>query len=172
MPRSEAAVPTVSPASRAVIRYRDSAHCIAWVGNIELVLSREAPTSAVMRTIVAELDGLSKSCGGGTGALLVVNSDCPPPDEAARNVIRAELARTSMLAAAQVVEGTGFRGAAMRAVLSVLQLALRPPFPMQITGNLNEGASWLCKELAARAGRAPDATSVIQAVRECQAGRG
>jgi hypothetical protein len=158
-----------SSSQQPVVRYRDGAHCIAWVGNVELILSREAPTSQVMRTIVAELDSLAKVCREGTGALLIVNSDCPPPDEAARSYIRAELARSSMLAAVQVVEGTGFRGAAMRAVLSVLQLALRPPFPMHITGNLDEGARFLCDELKSRAKVAPNAAHLVHTVRALQA---
>jgi len=150
-------------------RYHDDAHCIAWVGNVQLILSREAPTSAVMRTIIRELEALSKNCGGGTGALLVINSDCKPPSEEARTYIRTELANSSMVAAAQVVEGTGFRGAAMRAVLSVLQLASRTRYPMEIFSGVDEGARWLCGELRTRLGRAPEPLALLTAVKECQA---
>jgi hypothetical protein len=154
---------------RAVVRYTDGVHCIAWVENVQLILSCDAPTSAVMRTIIAELDALARTCRTRTGALLVINSSCPPPTEEARSYIRAELARSSMVAAAQVVEGTGFRGAAMRAVLSVLQLALRAPYPMMISSTVEEGASWLCKELQTRVGIAPTAANLVLGVRECQA---
>ncbi len=149
-------------------RYQDDAHCIAWLGNIEIILSREAPTSAIMRTIIRELEALSKDCGGGTGALLVINSDCKPPSEEARAYIRTELANSSMVAASQVVEGTGFRGAAMRAVLSVLQLASRAPYPMEIFSGVDEGARWLCTELRTRLGRAPEPLTLITAVRGLQ----
>ncbi|HEX2730007.1 MAG TPA: hypothetical protein VHM70_00320 [Polyangiaceae bacterium] len=153
-------------AAKVVVRYRDAAHCIAWIGNVELILSREAPSSAVMRTIIAELDALSKSCGCKTGAMVVINADCPPPDEAARNYIRTELARSSMVAAAQVVEGTGFRGAAMRAVLSMLQLTLKARYRMLIASNVDEAALWLSDELNSRVGRAPSASRIVNACRE------
>jgi len=150
-------------------RYQDDAHCIAWVGNVQLVLSREAPTSAIMRKIIAELEELSKDCGGGTGTLLVINSDCKPPSDEARTYIRTELANSSMVAAAQVVEGTGFRGAAMRAVLSVLQLASRTRYPMEIFSGVDEGARWLCSELRTRLGRAPEPLLLVNAVRTLRA---
>jgi hypothetical protein len=150
-------------------RYHDDAHCIAWVGNVQIILSKEAPTSAFMRTIIRELDALSKDCGGGTGALLVINSDCKPPSEEARTYIRNELANSSMVAAGQVVEGTGFRGAAMRAVLSVMQLAARTRYPMEIFSGVEEGAHWLSSELRTRLKRAPDAASLVAAVRALQA---
>jgi hypothetical protein len=134
-----------------------------------VIISRDAPSFTVMKTIVAELEGLAKQCGTRTGALLIVSSTCPPPSEEARSYIRTELARSSMVAAAQVVEGTGFRGAAMRAVLSVLQLALRAPYPMTIFSGVDEATLWLCKELQTRAGRAPNAANFAAAIRECQA---
>ena len=150
------------------MRYHDEAHAIAWVGNVQIILSREAPTSAVMRTLIRELEELSKDCGGGTGALLVIDSDCKPPSEEARAYIREELAKSSMAAAAQVVQGTGFRGAAMRAVLSVLQLASRTRYPMMIFSGVEEGAQWLCDELRSRLGQAPEPTAVLAMVRELQ----
>lgn len=150
-------------------RFHDDAHCIAWFGNVQIILSKEAPSSAIMRTIIRELDALSKDCGGGTGALLVINSDCKPPSEEARTYIRTELANSSMVAAAQVVEGTGFRGAAMRAVLSVLQLAARTRYPMEIFSSVEEGTRWLCSELRTRLKRAPEPSALIAAVRALQA---
>jgi hypothetical protein len=57
--------------------------------------------------------------GVATGTLLVIRSDVRPPDEEARKYIQKELASSSMVAAAQVVEGIGFRGAAMRSVLTM-----------------------------------------------------
>ena len=67
-----------------------------------------------------------------------------------------------------MVEGTGFRGAAMRAVLSVLQLASRPPYPMEIFSGVDEGSRWLCTELRTRLGRAPEPLTLITAVRGLQ----
>ena len=167
------APPAVARPSAPFVRtvpehYRNEAHCIAWSGNVQVILSLEPPTSEVMRKIISGLEALAARCACSTGALLVINSDCPPPNEEARRYIRAELARSSMVAAAQIVEGTGFRGAAMRAVLSMVQLASRAPYPMAVFGNVPEGASWLTAELAKRAGIAPDPADVVKAVIECR----
>jgi len=132
-----------------------------------MIVSLEPPTSEVMRKIVGGLEALATRCRCGTGALLIINSDCAPPSEEARRYIKAELARSSMVAAAQVVEGTGFRGAAMRAVLSMLQLASRAPYPMAVFSEVPEAATWLTAELKKRAGRAPEAADVVTAARDC-----
>jgi len=151
-----------------VEHYRDAAHCIAWSGNVQMIVSLEPPTNEVMQKIIGGLDALSARCRCGTGSLVVINSDCPPPSDEARRYIKAELARSSMVAAAQVVEGTGFRGAAMRAVLSMLQLASRASYPMSVFSGVPEGAAWLCTELNKRIGRAPEAGDVVSAVNECR----
>ncbi len=154
---------------RVMMRHEEDAHRIAWFGNVQMIFSREAPTPAMMRRIILELDGLAKQCGCATGALLVIDSSCSPPSDEARTYIRTELARSSMRAAAQVVEGTGFRGAAMRAVLSVIQLASRPPYPMSIFSRVDEGVTWLCGELETRVGTAPSRQNLAAAAREVQA---
>ncbi len=151
--------------TKAIDRFNDGAHTIAWFENVEIIVSREAPTHEVMQHIVSELENLSKASGQRTGALLIVSSDCSPPSDEARKYIRQGLAGSSMVAAAQVVEGTGFRGAAMRAVLSLLQLAARPSYPMGVFSSIEEGATWLAGEVRKRAGTAPEATALAHAAR-------
>jgi hypothetical protein len=121
-----------------------------------------------MRTIISELDTLGKACRLGTGHLLVIRSDVPPPSDEVRAYIKRELSRSSMLAAAQVVEGTGFRGAAMRSVLTMIQLAIRPRYSMKIFDNVKTGATWLAEELEERAGAAPHGELLAQAASDLQ----
>jgi hypothetical protein len=151
------------------IRHVDPEQCLAWCGNVQILLSLQPPSPDFMRTIVSELDALGKQCRLGTGCLLVIRSDVPPPNEEARAYIKRELSRSSMLAAAQVVEGTGFRGAAMRSVLTMIQLAIRPPYAMKIFDSVKTGAVWLAAELELRAGAAPHGELLAQAVSELQA---
>jgi len=146
----------LSNSPRVTVRHVDFEQCLVWFGNVEIILSLKPPTLDFMRKIISELEALAKQCGRGTGALLVIRSDVDPPTEEARTYIRQELAKSSMLAAAQVVEGKGFRGAAMRSVLTMLQLASRAPYPMKIFDGVPIGARWLAMELRKRAGDAPD----------------
>lgn len=138
------------------VRYRDADHCIGWLANVQLILSRQPPTSEFMRRIISELNALANDLRCGTGALLIIRAGMRPPSEEARRFIQAELARSAMLGAAQVVEGSGFTAAAMRAALSMLQLVARPPYPMKVFSDIPQASGWLCQELAERAHRNPD----------------
>jgi hypothetical protein len=71
-----------------------------------------------------------------------------------------------MVAAAQVVEGTGFRAAAVRSALTLIEMALRPPYAMKIFSDASSGARWLSSELEATAAYAPDAGQLIKVVHE------
>jgi serine/threonine protein kinase len=158
-----------SPRVETVIRHLEAEQCLAWYSNVEIVLSLAQPTYAFMQRIVAEFDGLSKRVGGNAGVLLIIKADANPPDEEARSYIKRELARSTMRAAAQVVEGKGFRGAAVRSALTMIQLAIRPPFPMKIFGEVSDGALWLVGELREKTGTAPDAGQLTKAALELRA---
>ena len=149
---------------RPIIRHMDEEHCLAWFGNIQIILSREPPSGAFMRKIVEGLADLSSNVRTGTGALLVIRSDVQPPTEEARDYIKTELARSSMRAAAQVVEGTGFRGAAMRAVLTTLQMLARPPYPMKVFDRAEPASHWLVDELRRAVGDAPMGSDLAREV--------
>jgi hypothetical protein len=152
-----------------VERYRDDAHCLVWCHNVQIILSREPPSLEFMRRIVHELHNLARTTSRDTGALLVIRSDCRPPSEEAREYIREGLARARMVAAAQVVTGTGFQGAAMRAALSMIQLITRPKYPMKVFADLTTASTWLALEVRNRAGVAPSADSLAQVAADAYA---
>jgi hypothetical protein len=158
--------PARSGGTEAEVRHIDTSQCLAWYGNVQIILSLEPPTFEFMRKIVAELDSLAKKVQCGTGALLIIRSNVSPPTEEARAYIKQELSRSSMLAAAQVVEGTGFRGAAMRSVLTMLQLASRAPYPMKVFDDVEPGARWLAAEMRKRAGDGPDGIRLTRVANE------
>jgi hypothetical protein len=155
----------------ASIRYTSREHLIAWHGNVQIILSNEPPTLEAMTEMVSQLERLDKTCEGGTGCLLVIRAEVAPPCEATRRYIRTALGESKMLAAAQVVLGTGFRGAAMRSVLSVLQLLMRPRFSMRIFGDIDTAADWLTLTLVASGATATlPAASLSRSVRELSVG--
>jgi hypothetical protein len=168
MQRSEgrkATVPKVADL-RTSIRYFDNQHCIAWHGSIQIVLSTVAPSMPVMAEIAEQLEKLGAQCRGGTGCLLIISSDASPPDDEGRKFIRIILERSSMLATAQVVLGTGFRGAAMRSVLSLLQMAIRPKYAMRIFGDVRVGGEWLTEVLQAKTTGTLPAESLVDTALE------
>jgi hypothetical protein len=131
----------------ATLRYFGRDHCIAWHGNVQLIVSNEPPTLQSMALMANELDALAARCKAEIGCLLIIHANVSPPDERVRSFIKAKLERSAIAAAAQVVLGKGFRGAAMRSMLSLLQIAIRPKYAMRICGTSNEGCDWLVKVL-------------------------
>jgi hypothetical protein len=156
---------------RASVRYCSHHHLIAWHGNVQIILSNEPPTLQAMTEMIRQLERLDETCRGGTGCLLVIRAEVAPPSEEGRRYIRTALGQSKMLAAAQVVLGTGFRGAAMRSVLSVLQLLMRPRFPMRIFGDTATAADWLTFSLVASGATSTlSAESLSRSVRELSVG--
>jgi hypothetical protein len=146
-------------------RYRDDSHCLLWHENVQLILSRAAPSLPFMGRIVAELEELAVACKSRTGALLIIRDDVRPPAEDARRYIAAELRRSSMAVAAQVVLGTGFAGASMRSILTLIQTLSRPGYPMKVFAEPGAGAMWLSQELSKRADRSPSAADLARLAR-------
>jgi hypothetical protein len=145
------------------IHYADVAQCLAWYGNVQIILSLAPPNRQFMRRIIDGLAALERHTRQRPAALLIIRADVAPPDDEARTYIRDELRRSTMVAAAQVVEGTGFRGATMRSVLSMIQLAVRPPFPMRVFSEIANGCAWLAGELQPYGGVAPEAAALTHA---------
>jgi hypothetical protein len=113
-----------------------------------------------MATMADELEALADRCGAEIGCLLIIHAKAAPPDENVRKFIKMKLERSAIAAAAQVVMGTGFRGAAMRSMLSLLQIAIRPTFAMQIFGDPHRGSDWLVKTLRNRGLQTPTAEAL------------
>lgn len=107
--------------------------------------------------IADNLQSLAATCRTGIGCILIIHSEVSPPDEEVRRFIKLKLERASMLVVAQVVLGTGFRGAAMRSMLSLLQLMLRPTFAMRIFGSVGTAADWVAQALEAHGLTPPSA---------------
>lgn len=129
------------------IYYTEPGQCVAWYRNVQLILSLQPPNRSLMRQLVDGLSALERTTRQRPGTLLIIRGDVKPPEEEVRDLIRTELMRSRMSAAAQVVEGSGFRGAAIRSALSMIQLAMRSPFPMRVFGDLATACDWLTVEL-------------------------
>jgi len=70
------------------------------------------------------------------------------------------------LAAATVVEGTGFRAAAVRTALASMFLIARPSFPHKVFGDLMESAEWLIATAERAATMHASSDDIVRAVAE------
>jgi hypothetical protein len=78
----------------------------------------------------------------GVGVLTVFSADVTLPHESVRHAMQEAYARVSphLLGLTFCVEGTDFRGAALRAALAGVKLALRASYPVQIVSELGQAA--------------------------------
>jgi hypothetical protein len=86
---------------------------------------------------------------GGLGCMVIVPAGAKPPPDAQRKAIDGVLTRLSshLRGLAWVVEGRGFGGAAVRAVLIGLSLYGRRPYPTQVSSSVDDALGWLLTKL-------------------------
>lgn len=100
------------------------------------------------------------------GMLTVVDADATMPSAEARNLGAAFLAKNSnrIVASAVVHEGSGFKAAAVRAVVTGLSMLARQPFPHKVFSEVQPAASWL-----SASGVTGPGSSSVAVVRYCLA---
>jgi hypothetical protein len=104
----------------------------------------------------------------GLGCLTVIPPDAKPPSDEARKALSANLELANLRCICWLVEGSGFQGAMVRAVLSGLRFFVRCNYPRKIVTNLEEGIAWLIPHLEnglARTDRLVAAAAAIRAQR-------
>lgn len=96
--------------------------------------------------------------------MAVLGPNCPPPDGAVRDVFAAEINRLNgrIAAIANIVEGQGFRAAAMRGVLTGLALVIRSGQQHKACASVDEGSRFLAEHSQGRLTAAHIARAVIQ----------
>jgi len=106
-----------------------------WEG---LTTTQTAQVAAKMLTDHADREGKVIILG-------ILGETAPPPDPKTREILAAGMARVGMRAAASatVIEGKGFRGAAMRAVLIGLGLVAKTPIPHRACATVQDAATFM-----------------------------
>jgi hypothetical protein len=104
---------------------------------------------------------------GGLGALTVIPPDAVPPSPEARSAIRALLGRVDegVRCACWLVEGGGFQGAMVRAVLIGLSVFGRYRYPTHVATELDEALQWMLLHLRDAKGGAHEASAGLAFLR-------
>ena len=112
------------------------------VGPVAVLCWHERPTIAALK---ATQDFFVAHYQGRDMALLtIVEPTAAPPESHERAHMLANMHRfTGLRVVASVIEGEGFKAAAIRAVMAGLNLALRQPYPIRIFATVTEAAPWL-----------------------------
>ena len=125
--------------------YRDKEHVISVYETAVLSYSSNAPNPRYLEAWARIVERVAEEFQGGLLALIIIDGRAPPPDDASKTAIRNVVVghANQIDAFAYVVEGEGFRTAAIRSGLSLISLAARYPFPQKVFGRLEEAVPWM-----------------------------
>jgi hypothetical protein len=155
---------------RASVWYADAGCAVATRGNLFVNVMREAQTLERLREVRRHIERHVAAWGEHTISISVLE---PGATAQAPREVRDETAAITRdyrsIAAAIVIEGSGFRAAAVRAVVAAIYLVSRSPYPHRIVESVDDGARWL-RQMAERAGHARvGAVEIVEAVAAARA---
>ena len=124
-------------------------HCVAIIGPIIVTVVHNDPHPDILKHQQGWLKRLREVAPDGSGFIVVLQSNVPPPPEPLRAVIRRTFDEYGKVvrAGAMVVEGTGFAAAALRGVLAMIHMAARHRYPFKVFGNIGEASTWIAAQI-------------------------
>jgi hypothetical protein len=143
----------------------------ATLENVVVFFTRAAPAPDVIARLSAQVDVVARRHPQGTGYLHVIaprEGASLGDDAAAREGFTGIMRRAEPhgRGAAVVIERDGFLGAALRAMITTIVLAVRPKIPIKVFAAVEEAAAWLATTLANAGAPGPAAAELVAAVRE------
>jgi hypothetical protein len=140
--------------------------CAAALGPLAIAIFDRATTDEDADA-VARLLELTARVQPRIAMLSVVGSDCTVPEARVRNRITSEVKsiQKQLIASATVIEGSGFRAAALRGAVTGMTLLLRASYPAKTFATVYDAAGFLA-EIATL-----DANDIMNAVEQLRASR-
>jgi hypothetical protein len=137
----------------ASVVFADEGCAIATCGNVFVNVMREAQTLPRLRELRRHIVRHVAVWGANTISISVLEpgATANTPKEV-RDETAAITRDYQSIAAAIVIEGSGFRAAALRAVVAAIYLVSHSPYPHKIVETVFDGARWLVEQ-AGRAGQ-------------------
>jgi hypothetical protein len=151
--------------------YSDREHALAASGNLVISLSLQPPSSGYLAAWTQAMDQLVSQAPGPICVLNVIDAGARPPDDATKAAIRRTVQRhaAKIGAVVYVVEGRGFKAAALRSALSLLSLVGRYPFPVKVFPTVASSSPWLGETLGPNAKHSPTPAALLGIVERMRA---
>lgn len=127
----------------------DPDFALASWNDVFMVIWRVNTTVEGARALRRECLGFAAKRPEGIALLTIVEEGAPMPAPESREVIARFLgdASESIRASAVIFEGDGFRAAAVRSVVIGLTMLARQKYPHKVFAAVEDGATWLEREL-------------------------
>jgi hypothetical protein len=152
------------------VLYADAGNAVAVCGNVFVNVMREAQTLERLRELRRHIERHVARWGDRTLSISVLEPGATaetPKD--VRDETAAITREYPSIAAAIVIEGKGFRAAAIRAVLAAIYLVSRSPYPHRIVDSVLFGARWLVEQAEQQGLREVSAADIDLAVAKARA---
>ena len=149
----------------AELHFADEGHAIGSVANVFVNVIRKPATLEMIRETRRQVQRHFRRWNNLCLAVSVLE---PGAAQSVPREVRDESAALTAdfksLAAATVIEGSGFRAAATRTAVTTLFLFSRPSYPHKVFSALGDGASWVIETAGKAASIAATPDDVVRAV--------
>jgi hypothetical protein len=150
--------------------YRDGQHVISVCENAVLTYSSHAPNPEYLEAWTRTVELMLNDRNAALFVMTIINRHAQAPDDASKTSIRNTILQhaSRITSFAYVVDGEGFRAAAMRSALSLISLTARYPFPQKVFGRVEDAVPWMLSRPYPRSAgdqqmqRGPAATKLIE----------
>jgi hypothetical protein len=135
-----------------------------------VIFHHETTVSAAV-TLRKEYTAFAAQHPAGTGLLTIVEPDAPMPSSDAREALADFMNdnRQSILVSGVAYEGSGFRAAAVRSVVTGLTMLARQPFPHKVFPTLEDASQWMVANLRGGKAGATEVRRFIDAISAARA---
>jgi hypothetical protein len=160
--------PAPAGAGRLEIKHSGDGLVMASMGPISVALWRTKPTRLLFEIQRNELAKVVSAHRGSAAFMCIVQEGTADPDDELRKA-SAEMITghgTSLAAVACVIEGSGFRAAITRTVLTGILFLARNPAPTRFVESVQAAATWI----GTRIGK-PHVAGLVEAVASMRASR-
>ena len=108
----------------------------------------------------------------GVGCLTIIPASATPPNDEVRRAMNEALGslKDSLRCICWLVEGAGFQGAMVRAVLTGLRVFGRHPYPTHISNQIEDALSWIMTHLEGGSSRLAATPLAVATIRQQRAG--
>jgi hypothetical protein len=156
---------TVTPGEGASVLWKERVHIqvIAWE-DICVVIDDGGGKPSDYEMLRDLLARMGREYPAGLGCLTVIPPDAKPPSDEARKALNEGLEVVRLRCICWLVEGTGFQGAMVRAVLTGLRFFVRAQYPRNIVTSLEEAIAWMLPHLEGGAKRVHRVEQAAEAI--------
>ena len=129
------------------VTHRGNGLLMAMIGPVCLALWQAKPTPELFAIQRAHLHAAIARAPGQLAFLCVVSPKADPPDEAERSASASMITSqgTRLLGVACVLEGSGFRAAISRTVVSGILMVIRTPSPIKLFDSVRVATPFLTR---------------------------